>query len=309
METTDIICISSPWYEQYQPLSLTVCVASALHCTRLHIGEGPLGTRLTEHILCFTAPFFHPESWGADWVGLTLCATLPRQEAVRGTRADAVLGGRAGCFLNEVCRAWHPTAMALLDAILTPCEGTFSTGATLPHGCWGAVERHIGACWALVADQLGARFRVSVLIVAGWEDGLVSWAICGQNPGWDLNQHIVEELKREESVEVTEKSKTWRILKDLEKSYEEKLTLHVTATDFCFLTSTYQNSLCQHGKHLLSEASSSFRATSFLIYEPCLLIACQPIKKQNMNIDNKCQNKQTNIMGTLEKGFRPPLLW
>lgn len=85
---------------------------------------------------------------------------------------------------------------------------------------------------------------------------------------------------------------------------EVSSSLHITAavTDFCFLTSTYQNSLCQHGKHLLSEASSSFRPTLSFIFEPYFLIACQPI------ID-KCHNKQPKIMGTLEKGFHPPVLW
>lgn len=116
-------------------------------------------------------------------MGLTLCATIPRQEAVGGTSADAVLGGCAGHFLNEACRTRRPTAMALLDAVLTPGEGTFRTGAALPHGCRGAVDGHVGARRALVADQLGARVGISVLIVARREDGLVSWAACGQNPG------------------------------------------------------------------------------------------------------------------------------
>ncbi len=73
--------------------------------------------------------------------------------------------------------------MALLDAILAPREGTFRAGAALPHSCGGAVDRHISACWALVADQLVARVWVSVLIVAGREDRLVTWAAGGQNPG------------------------------------------------------------------------------------------------------------------------------
>lgn len=73
--------------------------------------------------------------------------------------------------------------MALLDTILTPCEGSLRTTAALPHGRLGAVDGHVGACRALVAHQPGARVWVSVLIVARREDGLVSWAACGQNPG------------------------------------------------------------------------------------------------------------------------------
>lgn len=89
-------------------------------------------------------------------MGLTVCAIIPRQEVVWGTCADAVLGGCAGHFLNEACRTWSPTAMALLDAILAPCEGTFRAGAALSHSCGGAVDGHISACRALVADQLVA---------------------------------------------------------------------------------------------------------------------------------------------------------
>lgn len=115
-------------------------------------------------------------------MGLTLCAAIPRHEAFGGACADSVLGDRAGRFLNEACRTWRPTAMALLDPVLAPCEGAFGAWAALPHGCRGAVDRHVGACRALVADQLGARVGVSVLIVTGREEGLVSWAGCGQNP-------------------------------------------------------------------------------------------------------------------------------
>ena len=73
--------------------------------------------------------------------------------------------------------------MALLDPVLTPCEGAFRARAALPHSCQGAVRRHVGACWALVTDQLGARVWVSVLIAAWRKERLVSWAAGGQNPG------------------------------------------------------------------------------------------------------------------------------
>lgn len=113
---------------------------------------------------------------------LTLCAANPRQEAVGGTCADSVLGGRAGRFLDEARGARSPTAVALLDTVLAPREGALEAGATFPYGCRGAVDGHVGACRALVAEQLGARIGVSVLIVAGREHGLVSWAGCGQSP-------------------------------------------------------------------------------------------------------------------------------
>lgn len=115
-------------------------------------------------------------------MGLTLCAAIHQQEAIGGTFAHSVLGGGAGSFLNKARRTWSPTTMALLDPVLASCEGAYRAGVALPHGCRGTVERHIGACGALVADQLGARVRVGVLIVAGREEGLVSWAGCGQNP-------------------------------------------------------------------------------------------------------------------------------
>lgn len=114
---------------------------------------------------------------------LTLSAIVPRQEAVGRTRADSVLRGRAGSFLEEACGAWSPTAMALLDSVLPPCEGALGTGAALPHSCWRAVDRDVGSCWTLVTDHLVARVSVSVLIVAGRDDGLVVWAGGGQNPG------------------------------------------------------------------------------------------------------------------------------
>ena len=116
-------------------------------------------------------------------MGLALCATFPRQEAVGGTRADPVLGGRAGCFLNEACGTWSPAAVALLDAILAPCEGALGAGAAVPLCILGAVCKHVGSCRALVAGQLGARLRVGVLILAGREEGLFIWAACGQNAG------------------------------------------------------------------------------------------------------------------------------
>lgn len=73
--------------------------------------------------------------------------------------------------------------MALLDPVFSPREGAFRAGAAIPHGCWRAVDGDVGACRALVTDQLGARVSVSVLVLAGGEDGLVIWADCGQNPG------------------------------------------------------------------------------------------------------------------------------
>lgn len=89
-------------------------------------------------------------------MGLTRRATISRHEAVGGARADAVLGGRAGQFLNQARGTGRPTAMALLDAVFSACEGAFGTGAAFPYEQHGAVQRHKRACWALVTHQLGA---------------------------------------------------------------------------------------------------------------------------------------------------------
>lgn len=107
-------------------------------------------------------------------MGLTLHATFPRKEGFWWTSADAVLGGCARRLLSKACRTRISTAMALLDPILTPCKCAFRAGAALPHSRRGAVDGHIGARRALVADQLGTRVWVRVLIVAGREDRLVS---------------------------------------------------------------------------------------------------------------------------------------
>lgn len=71
--------------------------------------------------------------------------------------------------------------MALLNSILSPCEGAFGTGAAFPHRCWRAVDGDIGASRALITDQLGARVLVDVLIVPLRKNGLVICAGCGQN--------------------------------------------------------------------------------------------------------------------------------
>lgn len=150
--STDIVCFSRPRGEQHQSLSLTVCVRSALHRTRLHVGEGPLGAGLAEHILRFAAPPLHPEPRRAPRVGPALRAALSRQEAVRRTGTYAVLRGRAGSFFDQTCSTRSPATVALRDAILPTREGTLRTGAALPLRHLGAVDGHICACGALVAD-------------------------------------------------------------------------------------------------------------------------------------------------------------
>lgn len=89
-------------------------------------------------------------------MGLTLCATFPRKESFGWTSADAVLGGHAGRLLDKAHRTQILTVMALLDPIFPPRECAFRAGAALPHSGGRAVDGHIGARRALVADQLGA---------------------------------------------------------------------------------------------------------------------------------------------------------
>ena len=186
--TTDIICLSCPWYKQHQPPGLAVCVISALHRAGHHIWKCAFSAWLTEHILCFAAPLFHPGACAAQGVGLTLSTSVPWQVAVGWTCADAVLGGCAGRFLNKACRTQRLAAMALLDTVLAPCKGLLRAGAALPHGRWRAVDRDIGACGTFVTDQLGARVSVHVLIVTRRKGGLVICAGCGQNPSWDVSK-------------------------------------------------------------------------------------------------------------------------
>jgi len=100
-------------------------------------------------------------------VRLTLRAAAPRRKAAGGTRAEPVPDGRAGGSLDEARGTRRPTGMAFLHPVLAPREVAFGAAAALPHGRPGAVDGHVGACWALVTDQLGARVRVGVLIVAG----------------------------------------------------------------------------------------------------------------------------------------------
>lgn len=161
----------------------------ALGRPRLHVRKGPLGARLAEHVLRLAATLLRPGPPRAHGVGPALLAAAPRREAAGRARADAVLGGRAGSFLDEARRARGPAAVALLDAVLAPREGAVGAGAALPHGRRRTVDGDVGARRALVADQLGARLWVGVLVVAGREDGLVIWADCGQNMGCDVSHH------------------------------------------------------------------------------------------------------------------------
>lgn len=119
---------------------MTVGVGLALHQVRPSRQERPLAARLADHIFVFTTALLHPHPGRAQRVGLTLCATIFRQEAVGGAGADTVLGACAGQFLNQARGTWWPTAMALLNAVFAACEGAFWTGAAFPHKQQGAVQ-------------------------------------------------------------------------------------------------------------------------------------------------------------------------
>lgn len=172
-------------------MSQAVGVGLALHGVRLPGRERPLAARLADRVFGFAATLLHPCPWRAQRVGLARRAAVSRQETVGGTGAHPVLGGGAGALLNQAGGTRRPTAVALLNAVFAACEGAIGTGAALPHQQQGAVQRHKGARWALVARQLGARVGINVLVLARRQDGD---AAGGQNPHGDLHQEHAHEL-------------------------------------------------------------------------------------------------------------------
>lgn len=166
----------------------------ALDGIRLPGRESPLAAWFADYVFGFAAALLHPRPRRAQRVGLARRAAVSRQEAIGGARADPVLGSGAGQLLHQAGVTQRPTAVALLNAVFAPCEGAIGTGAALPHEEQGAVQRHEGACWALVARQLGAGVGIKVPVLARRQDRLLGCAACGQNPHRDLHQEHTHEL-------------------------------------------------------------------------------------------------------------------